>query len=417
MAVCHKKLTRKKTNLPVFISILIILVTWTGFGIKARTYAREESTGEYGFSQDLQEEILEDQVNSDEIRQLTKYIEEYSASRMADIFGRYGPGEMIRDALKGELKLNIAEIIKKCMDYFLQEIYLNLHVLLSLVVLVVLCALLKNLQASFLSESVGEIAFFACYMVGVSLMVIGFKEVSALGLDVIENMVGFMYATVPVMIALLVSGGNIVSGGMFKPVLIMTVELAATLVKNVFVPLVFLSTILSITNNVSSKVSLSRLAGLIKKTATITIGIILTVFIGFITVQGSINAIADGVASKTVKYAIGTFIPVVGSYLSDAADMVIGCSLLVKNAAGVIVLLVLIAICLVPVVKITAVAMLYKITCALVEPISDKRITDCINDVSNSIILIIAAVAVVAFMFIVSVTAVITAGNVSAMVR
>ncbi len=117
------------------------------------------------------------------------------------------------------------------------------------------------------------------------------------------------------------------------------------------------------------------------------------------------------IASKTVKFAIGTFIPVVGGYLSDAADTVIGCSLLIKNAAGVIVLIGIIAVCLMPIMKIAAVVLLYKITCALVEPISEKRITDCINDIANSMILIIGSVAVVAFMFIVSITAIIGAGG------
>jgi stage III sporulation protein AE len=280
-----------------------------------------------------------------------------------------------------------------------------------------LCALLKNLQTSFLKENVGELAFFICYIVVVSLLVIGFKETSELGIGVIEKMVGFMYATLPIMITLLITGGNVVSGGIFQPILIMAVEISATVVKNIFIPIIFLSTILSIINNISDKIHLSKLAELIKKIGIILIGIILTIFIGIVTIQGSVGSVADGVASKTVKFAIGTFIPVVGGYLSDAADTVIGCSLLIKNAAGVIVLIGIIAVCLMPIMKIAAVVLLYKITCALVEPISEKRITDCINDIANSMILIIGSVAVVAFMFIVSITAIIAAGNMSAMIR
>jgi stage III sporulation protein AE len=219
------------------------------------------------------------------------------------------------------------------------------------------------------------------------------------------------------MITLLITGGNVVSGGIFQPILIMAVEISATVVKNIFIPIIFLSTILSIINNISDKIHLSKLAELIKKIGIILIGIILTIFIGIVTIQGSVGSVADGVASKTVKFAIGTFIPVVGGYLSDAADTVIGCSLLIKNAAGVIVLIGIIAVCLMPIMKIAAVVLLYKITCALVEPISEKRITDCINDIANSMILIIGSVAVVAFMFIVSITAIIAAGNMSAMIR
>lgn len=367
--------------------------------------------------EELLEELLEKQVQSNEIQKLKEYIGEYASGDAGKIIDIYSPDKMISDLVKGNFKFNVRDFIKKTVAYFMQEVYLNLDILLKIAVLAILCALLKNLQASFMNENVGELAFFICYLVIVSFLVIGFKEASRAGMDVIEEMVGFMYATIPVMIALLVSGGNVVSGGVFHPTLIMAVEVSANIIKNLFLPLIFLSTGISVVNNLSDKLQLSRLSELIKKIATILIGAILTVFLGIITVQGAVGSVADGVASKTIKFTIGTFIPVVGSYLSDAADMVIACSLLVKNAAGVIAMICLIAICLIPILKIGAIVLMYKVTCALIQPVSEKRITDCINDIANSMILIISSVAVVAFMFIISVSVLIAAGNVSAMVR
>ncbi|NSW91348.1 MAG: stage III sporulation protein AE [Firmicutes bacterium] len=411
------KLSNKRETCIIILILLIILFI---FSLNVDVNAQENSQREDASIENIeniQKELLENQIQSAEIKQLKEYIEEYSLNQMEKLFGGYSPEKMIQDIIKGNLKFNVKDLVKRSFVFFTQEVYLNLHILLKLIILIVLCALLKNLQASFLREGVGELAFFICYIVGVSLMVIGFKEASALGVGVVERMVGFMYATVPIMVTLLISGGNVASGGIFQPILIMVVEIAATFIKNVFMPLIFLSTVLSIINNISDKVHLSKLSELVKKIGTISIGIILTVFIGIITVQGSVGAVVDGVASKTIKFAIGTFIPVVGGYLSDAADMVIGCSLLIKNAAGAIVMIGLIAICLIPIIKIAAITLLYKITCALVEPISDKRITNCINDIANSMILIIGAVAVVAFMFIVAITAIVVAGNLSAMIR
>ena len=123
----------------------------------------------------------------------------------------------------------------------------------------------------------------------------------------------------------------------------------------------------------------------------------MTVFIGILTIQGPIAAVADGVANKTLKFALGTFIPVVGSYLADAADTVIGCTLLIKNAAGIAVVIGVISICIIPLLKITALVLLYKITCAITEPISEKRVTACISDIANSMACILGAVAVVTF--------------------
>jgi stage III sporulation protein AE len=176
------------------------------------------------------------------------------------------------------------------------------------------------------------------------------------------------------------------------------------------------STVLAVVNNISERIQLSRLAKLMRQTVITVLGIILTLFVAIIAVQGSLGAVADGVTSKTAKFAIG-FIPVVGSYLADAADTVIGCTLIIKNAAGAAVMIGIIAICLVPILKISAIILMYKLVCAVVEPLSEKRITNCINEVANSIALVLGIVCCVAFMFLICVTAVIGAGNLSAMVR
>ena len=60
----------------------------------------------------------------------------------------------------------------------------------------------------------------------------------------------------------------------------------------------------------------------------------MTLFIAIVTLQGAIGAVVDGVTSKTAKFAIGVFIPVAGKYLADAADAVIGCTLLIKMLLG-----------------------------------------------------------------------------------
>jgi stage III sporulation protein AE len=129
------------------------------------------------------------------------------------------------------------------------------------------------------------------------------------------------------------------------------------------------------------------------------------------------GAVVDGVTSKTAKFAIGAFIPVAGKYLADAADAVIGCTLLIKNAAGVAVMIGIVCICLVPLLKILALILLYKLTCVMIEPISEKRITSCISEVANSMTFVLGITASVTFMFLIAVTAVISASNISAMIR
>lgn len=360
--------------------------------------------------------IIDEQADSEEVETIQEQLQKHSSEDILKIFEGYDPQSFIKDTAKGNFKFNIKGIFNRVFMFLFKEIYQNIHVLVKLIVLVILCALLKNLQTSFLSESVGELAFYACYIVIVSVMFVSFNSVFKLGFRIIDSMVNFMHATIPVMITLLVSGGNVTSGGIFQPVLIMVVEVSATIIKNVFLPVIFLSALLSIADNISDKIQLSKLANLLRQSALWALGFILTVFIAVLTIQGSLGAVVDGVTGKTAKFAIN-FIPVVGGYLADAADTVVGCTLLIKNAAGLAVMIGVIAICLVPMLKILALIALFKIACVLVEPISEKRITNCINEVANSLTFVLGIVASVTFMFLISITAIISASNLSTMIR
>ncbi len=385
---------------------LIVIISQNFFCIKV--YA-EESEGEA--------KILEEQTESAETKKIEEQLSKYSGGETEELIPGYDPQKIIDDVAKGNFEFSVGGFLNRILKYLFKEIYLNVGILIKLVVLVILCSILKNLQASFLSESVGELAFYACYIVIVSILIVSLNSALDMGKEIIDSMVAFMHSTIPVLITLLVSGGNIASGGVFQPILIMIVEIAATIMKNFFIPIIFLSAILSVVNNISDKIQVSKLASFLKQVGTWGLGLILTVFIAVVTVQGSVGAVVDGVTGKTAKFAIGAFIPVAGKYLADAADTVIGCTLLIKNAAGVAVMVGIAAICLIPILKIFALVALYRITCVLIEPVAEKRITDCINDIANSLTFVLGVVASVAFMFLIAITAIITAGNLSAAVR
>lgn len=407
MKAFYRRNTTGLSKLQVYFGIALIIL----FGSFAVAYAADDSAANNNA------EIINRQSDSTELKNIQDQLQKYSTDDVKDILQDYDPQNIIKDAAAGKFELSLKGLVNNALRYLFKEIYLNMDILIKLIVLIVLCALLKNLQASFLSESVGEVAFYVCYIVIVSILLVSFSTAMNMGIAIIDNMVDFMYATVPVMITLLVSGGNITSGGIFQPVMLMVVEISATVIKTAFIPLIFLSTILSVVNNISDKIQLTRFTNFLKLITGWALGTILTVFIAVVSVQGSFGAVIDGVTSKAAKFAISTFVPVVGKTLSDAADTVIGCTLLIKNAAGLAVMVGIIVICLVPLIKILALIALYKSACALLEPISEKRITNCISDVAGSMTYIFGITATVAFMFLISVTALISAGNLSAMIR
>ena len=407
----HKRNFKRMMKL-LFSVLILMTVMCCSFSY---AYA-EETTGKSVEEIDANE-IMDKQYQSNEIQNIQNELEKRTNNEVSEILQNYDPRSIIKDAAQGKFELSFKSVANNALRFLFKEIYTNLDILIKLIVLIVLCALLRNLQTSFLSEGVSEIAFYVCYIVIVSILLVSFSTAMQMGMSMIDGMVDFMYATTPVLITLLVSGGNITSGGIFQPLMLMIVEVSATIMKSVFIPMIFLSTILSIVSNISEKIHITRLTAMLKQITAWALGAILTVFIAVVSLQGSLGAVIDGVTSKTAKFAIGTFIPVVGKTLADAADTVIGCTLLIKNAAGVAAMVGVLIICIVPLLKILALVALYKAASALVEPISEKRITNCISDVAGSMVYIFGIAAAVGFMFLITITALISAGNLSAMIR
>lgn len=361
--------------------------------------------------------LIDEQLNSNDTKSIAESVQKYYTEDSKKLFPEFNPESIITSAVKGDMDFSITGIINRIVRYLLEEVFLNVDILIKIIILAIICAILKNLQNSFLSESVGELAFFVCYIVIVSVLMVSFSTAMSMCVSIIDSMVSFMHSIIPLLISLLVTTGNISSAGVFQPILIMLVEMGATVIKNFFIPLIFLITVLNIVNNISDKVQLTKLSGFIKQICTWGIGLILTVFIAIVSVQGTMGAVVDGVTSKTAKFALGTFIPVVGKYLADAADTVVGCTLVIKNASGLIAMIGIIIICLAPLLKILAVVVLYRLASAIVEPISDKKITSCLSDMANSLTFLLGITASVSLMFLIAVTVVISTTNLSTMIR
>lgn len=325
--------------------------------------------------------------------------------------------DMIISVMKGNTKYTLNGVLTYIMKLLFKEILINSKLLSQLIFISILCALLKNLSNSFGSNTTGQIAFYGCYLIIIGIAVKSFIVTMNIGQVAINNMVSFMQALIPVLLTLLIAVGSITASAIFKPIIVASIGITSTIMKDLIIPLVLFAAILATINNFTSKIQISKLASLIKQICLALIGLILTIFMGIISIQGVIASSTDGVTMRTAKFAIDSFIPIVGGFMSEAIDAVLGCSLLLKNAIGVVGLILLLMIVAYPIFKILSIIIIYKIAAAIIEPITDSKIVSCLNDMSSSITILFATVISVAIMFFIAVTAVVGAGNITAMIR
>jgi len=249
-----------------------------------------------------------------------------------------------------------------------------------------------------------------------SLAITSFRESLNIATGAIDRMVGLMQTMFPVILTLLITMGNLTSAALFKPLIMGSLTVLATIIKTVILPLFFLAAVLKLFNHISDQFKLSKLAGLFEFAGKLSLGVIMTVFIGVMTVQGVTGGVADSVVFRTAKYS-ADLVPVVGKFFKDAVELVITSGLLMKNAVGIIALIAIIIICLGPIVKILAMILVFRISAALIEPLGEKPLADSLQDMSKSLIFILVTVASVAIMFFMAVAVAVGTGTFSVMLH
>ncbi len=302
-------------------------------------------------------------------------------------------------------------IVSGILSYFFAELFDNIRLLGGILILAVLAAVLGSLQSAFEKPIVSQVGHAMILFVLMLLAIGSFTEAMGYARHAIQGMTDFMLSTVPLVITLLAASGAPATAAFFHPILLIAVHLISNIVFILVFPLILFAAVLDLTSALSPRYQLTRLAGLLRSVSVAVIGGCLAIFVGITSIQGLGRGIADGVTLRTAKFAVSTFVPVVGKAISDAAETVASASLLVKNALGIAGLVVVACIALFPAIKILTLSLIYNGSAALMQPLGDSPLVDCLGALSKSLILVFACVAAVAMMFFVAICILLASAN------
>ncbi|CAN7602350.1 stage III sporulation protein AE [Paenibacillus sp. LjRoot153] len=359
--------------------------------------------------------IIQEQAN----RLNTEPVEQYWDKLMKE-YGGYFPESKpptFMELLIGTKGISMKSIFKGLLSYIFHEIIINGKLLASIVVLTVFSMILETLQSSFERNTVSKLGYTITYMVLIIIAINSFSVAIGYAKTAISSMIQFMFAIMPLLLTLLASMGNVTSVAILHPLIVFMIHSVGTAIYVFVFPLLFFSAVLHIVSSLSDKFKVTQLANLLRTVSLSMLGVFVTVFLGVISIQGTAGAVRDGVAIRTAKYITGNFVPVVGRLFSDATETVIGASLLVKNAIGLVGVVILVLLCAFPAIKILTLAFIYNLSAALMQPLGDSPIIACLQTIGKSLIYVFAALAAVSLMFFLALTIMITISNVSVMMR
>lgn len=386
----QKSVLNRKISVILLVIICILMLT-------AIIMTNEKLSAENLAMDELQKELEEN---------VDKSLEDIDFSDLVQFensFGGFtyegGITQLFKDILSGEYNGGFADTFNLIINMLGVSLKGFLPLLVTLIAIAVVFSIVSGLTSGFMSNSTTEIIHFVCYS---AMIVILMTEVTFLitsSVKTIKNMSAFMEVIFPIMLTLVTALGGIATTATYSPMMTVLSVGVAKIISNIVLPCFIATMALSIVGFISKDIKLNKLTKFFKSAGEIIIGVVFGLFTTFVTTNGISGAITDNISIKSAKFAIASYVPILGGYLSEGLDLAVASVMLVKNAIGVGGVIFMLSIVLAPVVKILIFSLGLKLVAGIIEPIGNKRMSEIIYVISKNLTLLVVAILGMAFMF------------------
>lgn len=378
--------------------IIIFLILFFSFNINVNAYGNDN------YDESI-EDTLDEQLKMFDFEGMKTIISNTGYEEDFDF------EEIIKGIILGENDFSFKEIINKCFRKLFSEVFANLYLIRNLIIVCILSALLKNLTEAFKQKETGELGFYVSYIVVVMILFSSFSTGLSILQNTSEDLITIMQGALPLIISLLVATGNTANAYLFQPVMLFVIQILSFVTSNVFIPLISISAVLQIINYLTQREILTKFSNLIKSCVSWGLKGSAILFMSVLSIQRLSAPILNGTINKTAKVAIN-MIPVVGDVLTGAVDGIAYWTYAIKNGVSLTIIILIIFMCMIPVIKLISLVFIYKFTAAIIQPICDKRIIECIDTIGGYTAIILGVLFTIIVMFIFSAIIVLSAASI-----
>ena len=257
------------------------------------------------YAQTNNEQTIEEQQEEFNIEEFIEESKEYTGEFFNDI----DMGELLNDAIRGEI--DNKNLVSRIWDLLGSEIGTTIKSLASILVIVIIHSILKSISESLENETISKVIYYVQYILIVTIIMSNFSEIIKLVQNTATNLVGFMNCLVPLLMALMLYTGSITTSSILEPIILFIINFIGNMIQTIIIPLVLVFTSLVIISKISDQVQVSKLANFLKSGIVWFLGIVLTIFVGVVSLEGTMSSSIDGITAKTTKAVVSSAVPVV----------------------------------------------------------------------------------------------------------
>lgn len=318
--------------------------------------------------------------------------------------------ELLEKLLAGDVAGAGKSLLRCCMPGVADELAGMKNVLIWLLVMGIISALLTHFVDIFNMHQVADIAFYFLYLLFMAVLLKCFYEAMETAAETMENITLFIRLLVPAyLMSVGVAGGTATAGAACQLMLLVIYGVETMLSKGIL-SLVSGYVMLSMVNGIWAEEKLTMLVELLKKAVGWALRGALGVITGISVFQALITPVVDSARSSAVQKLLSS-LPGVGNVADGAVELVLGSALVIRNSIGVALLLLMLALCAVPLIKLCLITLSLKCAAAFMGVVSDRRITSCVDRTGEGGLLLLRTTGTAMLLFMIATAVVAAAGR------
>ena len=351
----------------------------------------------------LGESVLE-LIGELDLESLQKYVDSLG------VLSGESVGQRLIDYIKGE-SFDYKNFGEEIISVLFKDVRELLPAFSCIAAIALLSGLISTLKSGTASGTAGNMIYLISYAAALIPLVSVLMECFGKTFESVSQMQKQMQIVYPLLLTLMSASGGALSVAMCRPAVAFFSNTIVSLITSVVFPLTVTIVAFSMAGNLTKELKLNKFCAFFKSINKWIIGVCVSVFGLFFTLQGLTAATYDGVVRRAAKYAIGSGIPIVGGFLSGGFDLAVAGSILIKNSLGSMSIFLMISVLFEPIVTLISVNVMLRFTAAITQPYGDSRISDFLGETADNLNYCTAGLLFTAFLYFITIVLIVSSSE------
>ena len=383
--------------------ILLVRISVLAMAVIAALW-RQEKTESMGivYASETEDVQISDKTQNTELLETMDFTD--VDRMMEELFPQetMGFADAVRQIMLGNTDAGREAMKEMLWERMLGAWEVNRKSILYLILLAIASAVFIGFSDIFQTRQVSQISFYMIYLLVIGICLASFQAASEWMANGVHTLTGFMKVLYPVYFAAVTVAKGSVSSLAFYHLAIILIVVIEELLLHLIVPGIHMYVIIRVMNSLQSEDYLSKFAELLETAIGWGLKTLMGGMIGLNVIQGMLGPAIDTVKRSAVTRGM-EMVPGVGDLLGGTAEVALGTAVLIKNSIGIVGMFLCLVLCLAPLLQLAVITLGYKLAAALVQPVSDKRITECIGGVGEGCRMLMNCIFVTGILFLVTV--------------